>query len=75
MDGFVKYAADLRNLYGAGFSLSRRERMGAMIGRFEDFIAWQKARNLTAEIYEATDRGGKMGKMGGKLENGDVIRF
>jgi len=31
--------------------------MGAKIGRFEDFIAWQKARNLTAEIYVVTDRG------------------
>ncbi len=28
------------------------------IARFEDLIAWQKARALTAEIYRATGQGG-----------------
>jgi four helix bundle protein len=27
------------------------------IERFEDFIAWQKARTLTARIYKATGEG------------------
>jgi four helix bundle protein len=30
--------------------------MSSKINRFEDFIAWQKARLLTAEIYNVTDR-------------------
>jgi four helix bundle protein len=30
--------------------------MSSKINRFEDFIAWQKARLLTAEIYRITDR-------------------
>ena len=29
----------------------------AKIERFEDFIAWQKARALTAEIYKLTEKG------------------
>src|SRR5712691_5585405 len=31
--------------------------MNKKIEKFEDFIAWQKARKLTAEIYGVTDRG------------------
>jgi four helix bundle protein len=31
--------------------------MAKKIGRFEDFIAWQKARKLTSEIYKVTNRG------------------
>src|SRR6266576_2926514 len=32
-------------------------KMAKKIGRFEDFIAWQKARKLTSEIYKVTNRG------------------
>ena len=32
--------------------------MSERIGRFEDLIAWQKARRLTAEVYRATAQGG-----------------
>jgi len=31
--------------------------MSNRIDRFEDFIAWQKARKLTSEIYKVTSRG------------------
>ena len=31
--------------------------MSRKIERFEDFIAWQKARKLTAEIYKVTNQG------------------
>lgn len=31
--------------------------MSKKIGRFEDFIAWQKARKLTADIYRVTGEG------------------
>lgn len=31
--------------------------MAARIERFEELIAWQKARTLTREIYETTRRG------------------
>ncbi len=31
--------------------------MGGKIGRFEDLIAWQRARVLTAEIYAVTRQG------------------
>ena len=31
--------------------------MAKKIGRFEDFIAWQKARKLTSEIYRGTNKG------------------
>ena len=31
--------------------------MSKRIERFEDFIAWQKARALAAEIYKVTDEG------------------
>jgi four helix bundle protein len=31
--------------------------MSKRIDRFEDFIAWQKARKLTADIYKITSRG------------------
>ena len=31
--------------------------MNERILRFEDFIAWQKARELTAKVYRATDQG------------------
>lgn len=31
--------------------------MSSRIERFEDFVAWQKARVLTAEIYKITDEG------------------
>ncbi len=31
--------------------------MSGRIERFEDFIAWQKARKLTAAIYKVTDQG------------------
>ncbi len=30
---------------------------GAKVERFEDLIAWQKARELTAEIYRVTNQG------------------
>lgn len=32
--------------------------MGNRVERFEDLIAWQKARELTAAIYRATSAGG-----------------
>jgi hypothetical protein len=32
--------------------------MAKKIERFEDFIAWQKARKLTSEIYKVTNQGG-----------------
>jgi four helix bundle protein len=32
-------------------------KMAKKIGRFEDFIAWQKARKLTSEIYRVTNKG------------------
>jgi four helix bundle protein len=32
--------------------------MSKRINRFEDFIAWQKARRLTAAIYQVTSEGG-----------------
>jgi four helix bundle protein len=32
-------------------------KMANKIGRFEDFIAWQKARKLTSEIYRVTNQG------------------
>ena len=31
--------------------------MSKKIERFEDFIAWQKARRLTAEVYKVTNQG------------------
>ena len=31
--------------------------MSKKIERFEDFIAWQKARKLTSEIYRITNQG------------------
>ena len=31
--------------------------MAGEINRFEDFIAWQKARKLTAAIYKVTNEG------------------
>jgi four helix bundle protein len=31
--------------------------MAKKINRFEDFIAWQKARKLTAEVYRVTGEG------------------
>jgi four helix bundle protein len=31
--------------------------MSNRIERFEDFVAWQRARKLTAKIYEITDTG------------------
>ena len=31
--------------------------MAKRIGRFEDFIAWQKARKLTSDIYRVTNQG------------------
>ncbi len=31
--------------------------MAKRIERFEDFIAWQKARKLTSEIYKVTNQG------------------
>lgn len=31
--------------------------MGQKVGRFEDLIAWQKVRQLTAEIYRVSARG------------------
>jgi four helix bundle protein len=40
--------------------MSRKEANGMAhaIARFEDFIAWQKARSLTARIYAVTGKGG-----------------
>src|SRR6266480_3039925 len=40
---------------------NRRSLMSRKIERFEDFIAWQKARKLTAEVYRIT----KQGEFGG----------
>src|ERR1700716_3917332 len=31
--------------------------MAKKINRFEDFIAWQKARKLTADVYKVTNEG------------------
>lgn len=31
--------------------------MSKKIERFEDFVAWQKARKLTADIYRVTSKG------------------
>jgi hypothetical protein len=31
--------------------------MSSRIERFEDFVAWQKARALTARIYQVTAQG------------------
>ena len=31
--------------------------MSKKIGRFEDFIAWQKARKLSSEVYKVTNDG------------------
>jgi len=38
--------------------------MSNQIKRFEDFIAWQKARKLTAEIYRPTNQGKFAGDFG-----------
>ena len=35
----------------------KEEFMAKKINRFEDFIAWQKARKLTADIYRVTSEG------------------
>ena len=35
----------------------KEEFMAQKIDRFEDFIAWQKARKLTADIYRVTSEG------------------
>jgi len=35
----------------------RGKRKMKKIGRFEDLIAWQKARELTREIYQVTQEG------------------
>jgi four helix bundle protein len=35
----------------------KEEFMAKKIDRFEDFIAWQKARKLTADIYRVTSEG------------------
>jgi four helix bundle protein len=35
----------------------KETKMAKKIGRFEDFIAWQKARKLTSEIYRITNHG------------------
>jgi four helix bundle protein len=49
----VKYEPLFYNL-----RLTRKARtMAKKIERFEDFIAWQKARRLTAEIYKVTNKG------------------
>jgi four helix bundle protein len=44
--------------------------MAKRIERFEDFIAWQKARTLTSEIYKVTNQG----KFGGDFGLKDQIR-
>lgn len=36
---------------------ARDGRRGAWIERFEDFVAWQKARALATEVYRITDVG------------------
>ena len=36
--------------------LKKEDGMSKKIEKFEDFIAWQKARKLTADIYRATSR-------------------
>lgn len=38
--------------------------MAKKIEKFEDLIAWQKARRLTSEIYKATNRGKFAGDYG-----------
>ena len=44
--------------------------MAKRIERFEDFIAWQKARKLTSEIYKVTNQG----KFGSDFGLKDQIR-
>jgi four helix bundle protein len=38
-------------------NLLKEEIMAKRIERFEDFIAWQKARKLTADVYRVTNEG------------------
>lgn len=42
------------------------------IERFEDLIAWQKARDLTKEIYQVTRQGGSLKDFGlsGQIQRG-----
>jgi len=37
-------------------SPQKEDTMAKKIGKFEDFIAWQKARKLTSEIYKVTSK-------------------
>jgi four helix bundle protein len=48
----------------------KRRLMAQRIERFEDFIAWQKARKLTSEIYKVTNQG----KFGSDFGLKDQIR-
>jgi four helix bundle protein len=38
-------------------SAERRKFMSKKIEKFEDFIAWQKARKLTSNVYKVTSKG------------------
>jgi four helix bundle protein len=44
--------------------LKRRNIMSKRIQRFEDFIAWQKARRLTSDIYRVSNLGRFAGDFG-----------
>ena len=43
--------------HGNNWSHPKGEIMAKKIERFEDFIAWQKARKLTSDIYKVTNQG------------------
>jgi four helix bundle protein len=43
--------------HGNNWSHPKGEIMAKKIERFEDFIAWQKARELTSDIYKVTNQG------------------
>lgn len=48
--------------------------MGAEVRRFEDSIAWQKARGLTRTIYEVTRKGqfGRASGLAGQMQRAAV---
>jgi hypothetical protein len=45
--------------------------MTKRIERFEDFIAWQKARKLTADIYRVTNEGSLHEILGSRIKSGE----
>ena len=42
------------------------------IGRFEDIIAWQKARELTRDVYRKTDEGRFARDFSLRIRSGDL---